>query len=284
MGACRHCARFLKSNRSNRVTDVFSSLVRAALSAATLQSPNAKKQATNARDALLRELIATERTYAARLALLARIARRAALEPSLHSAVFGELAGVQQCATALLDLLDERDDNNNNNNNINNNNNNDNNNQRSGDESSDNESSDDDNETSDNENSDNESSDNDKQRAMARRPIGSARQQKCSTRALTTTHAMMAAERVPPLSVVVAAFEQLDLATPYSAYVRAYAHAVAALEAAAVDSPTLRTLITQTDVVDLLVEPVQRVSRHAMILRQLSKVQRYVERSSKLNI
>jgi hypothetical protein len=86
-------------------------------------------------------------------------------------------------------------------------------------------------------------------------------------RSLTTTHAMIAAVRPPTIDALCAAFAAAGMQEPLARYVQGYSDAVTTLEALAHDSPELRQLVERHGAIDLLVEPVQRVSRHALLLR-----------------
>jgi hypothetical protein len=162
----------------------------------------------------LRELIATERTYAARLDVLVDDVLRAVRERHLMTdeqchVVFGNIEQVRECATRFLAAVAQSTT----------------------------------------------------ARSTTRNPKAAV------SRSLTTTHAMIAAVRPPTIDALCAAFTAAGMQEPLARFVQGYSDAVTALEALAHESPELRQLVERHGAVDLLVEPVQRVSRYALLLR-----------------
>jgi hypothetical protein len=169
----------------------------------------------------LRELIATEHTYAARLDVLvndvlAVVRRRNLMSDSQCATVFGNIEQVRECAARFLAAVAQ----------------------------------------------------------STARPASTRNPKAAVSRSLTTTHAMIAAVRPPTIDALCAAFAAAGMQEPLARYVQGYSDAVTALETLAHTSPELKQLVERHDAVDLLVEPVQRVSRHALLLRAVAAAAR----------
>jgi hypothetical protein len=166
----------------------------------------------------LRELVATERTYAARLAVLVDVVLATARERRLmtdlqFATVFNNVEDVRDCTSRFLAALD----------------------------------------------------------AASSAPSGATRNPKAMVpRSLTTTQAMIAAVQPPSIDALCGAFASANVQTPLTLYVQGYADAVALLEALTLVSAELKQLVERTDAISLLVEPVQRVSRYALLLRAVA--------------